>query len=129
LSLTVLYLFGAVSVVAVIASAMTSFALSAMVTALGARVLEVAPADTGDANAGTSTAFNVGITAGALIGAALVDGPGVRSTALVGASIGALGFAVVAGEPLLARSGPRRQTRVEGERQVAGGDRLDADGV
>jgi MFS transporter, DHA1 family, inner membrane transport protein len=105
-ALGVLYTFGTITALAVIVSALTSFALSAMVTALGARVLEVAPGDTDTANAGTSTAFNVGITAGALIGAALIDGPGVRSTVLVSALIGVLGFAVVAAEPLLARLEP-----------------------
>ncbi|MFI6076151.1 MFS transporter [Actinoplanes sp. NPDC051343] len=106
-ALGVLYAFGTITVLAVVVSAVTSFALSGMVTALGARVLEVAPGDTDTANAGTSTAFNVGITAGALIGAALIDGPGVRSTVLVGALIGVLGFAVVAAEPLLAGLQPR----------------------
>jgi DHA1 family inner membrane transport protein len=106
-ALGVLYAFGTITVLAVIVSALTSFALSGMVTALGGRVLEVAPGDTDTANAGTSTAFNVGITAGALIGAALIDGPGVRSTVLVGALIGVLGFAAVAAEPLLARIEPR----------------------
>jgi DHA1 family inner membrane transport protein len=131
-ALAVLFAFASDRVVAVIASAAASFALSGMATALGARVLEVAPGSTDAANAGTSTAFNVGITAGALIGAALVDGPGVRSTALVGASIGLLGFASVAAEPPVARSaarsGLRRQSREERDRQVTGGDRLDLDG-
>jgi predicted MFS family arabinose efflux permease len=107
-ALGVLYAFGATTAVGVTVSALISFALSGMVTALGARVLEVAPGDTDTANAGTSTAFNVGITAGALIGAALVDGPGVRSTMLAGALIGTLAFAVVAAEPFLARRTPSR---------------------
>lgn len=102
-ALAVLYAFGPLAAVAVTASALTSFALSGMVTALGARVLEVAPGDTDDANAGSSTAFNVGITAGALIGAGLVDGPGVRSTALAATAIAALGFAALASEPFLVR--------------------------
>jgi DHA1 family inner membrane transport protein len=102
-TLAVLYAFGTVTVLAVVVSALTSFALSGMVTALGARVLEVAPGSTDTANAGTSTAFNIGITAGALIGSALVDGSGVRSTVLAGALIGAAGFAVMAAEPALSR--------------------------
>jgi predicted MFS family arabinose efflux permease len=119
-ALGVLYAFGTITVLCVVVSAVTSFALSGMVTALGARVLEVAPGDTDTANAGTSTAFNVGITAGALIGAALVDGPGVRSTVLAGALIGVLGFGVVAAEPMLSSS---RQPRVKRA------DRLHPDGV
>jgi MFS transporter, DHA1 family, inner membrane transport protein len=106
-ALAVLYAFGTFTVFAVVVSALTSFAMAGLVTAVGARVLEVAPGDADTANAGTSTSFNVGITAGALIGAALIDGPGVRSTVLVGALVGALAFAVVAAEPLLARFQPR----------------------
>jgi DHA1 family inner membrane transport protein len=136
-ALGVLYTFGTVTVVAVVVSAVTSFALSGMVTALGARVLEVAPGDTDTANAGTSTAFNVGITAGALIGSALIDGPGVRSTVLVGALIGLVGFAVVAAEPVLAgplsglrRPGRRHRGDEAGiDRQAAGPHRLDPDGA
>lgn len=130
-ALTTLYLFGPVTVVAVLAGAVATLCIAAMTTALTARMLEVAPGNTDDANAGTSTGFNVGITAGALIGAALVDGPGVRSTALVGALIGTLGFAVVASEAALARpwSGLRRQPGEDGEREVAGPDRIDVDGA
>jgi predicted MFS family arabinose efflux permease len=127
----VLYAFGTITVLGVVVSAVTSFALSGMVTALGARVLEVAPGDTDTANAGTSTAFNVGITAGALIGAALIDGPGVRSTVLVGALIGAAGFAVVAAEPVLA--GPLSGLRIgfgrSGQPGVDRPDGLDAGGA
>jgi DHA1 family inner membrane transport protein len=127
----VLYAFGTITVLGVVVSAVTSFALSGMVTALGARVLEVAPGDTDTANAGTSTAFNVGITAGALIGAALIDGPGVRSTVLVGALIGAAGFAVVAAEPVLA--GPLSCLRIGfgrgGQPGVDRSDGLDAGGA
>jgi MFS family permease len=123
----VLYAFGTITALGVVVSAVTSFALSGMVTALGARVLEVAPGDTDTANAGTSTAFNVGITAGALVGAALIDGPGVRSTVLVGALIGAAGFAVVAAEPVLA--GPLSRFGRGGEAGVDRSDGLDAGGA
>jgi predicted MFS family arabinose efflux permease len=130
-ALTGLYLFGPVTAVAVLAGALATMCIAGMTTALGARILEVAPGNTDDANAGTSTAFNVGITAGALIGAALVDGPGVRSTALVGALIGVLAVAAVGSERILARpsSGSGAEPGVDGDREVAGGDRLDVDGV
>jgi DHA1 family inner membrane transport protein len=138
-ALATLYLFGPVTVVAVVAGALTTASIAAMTTALSARILELAPGDTDDANAGTSTAFNVGITAGALIGAGLVDGPGVRSTALAGALIAVLAFAAVgservfassgAGRELFASSGPGREPSPDREREVAGGDRLDPDGA
>jgi DHA1 family inner membrane transport protein len=126
-ALTTLYLFGPVTAVAVLAGAVATMCIAAMTTALTARMLEVAPGNTDDANAGTSTGFNVGITAGALIGAALVDGPGVRSTALVGALIGVLAFAVVGSERAL--SSMSRQAAPDREREVPGADRLDVDGA
>jgi DHA1 family inner membrane transport protein len=54
---------------------------------MGSRVLEVAPGRTDLAAAGVSTAVNVGISAGALIGGLLLSGYGVRSTALTGGLI------------------------------------------
>jgi MFS transporter, DHA1 family, inner membrane transport protein len=128
-SLATFYLFGPVRVIAVLAGALATSSIAAMTTALTARMLEVAPGNTDDANAGTSTGFNVGITAGALIGAALVDGPGVRSTALVGALIAVFALAAVVSEPVLARSRLRRQPRPDREREVPGGDRVDVDGA
>jgi DHA1 family inner membrane transport protein len=101
-ALTAQFVFGAQQAATVVATAVSSLALAATSAALGARVLQVAPGDTDLAGAGTSTAFNVGITSGALIGSLLVTGPGVRSSALAGAALSMVAFAVMASEPLLA---------------------------
>jgi DHA1 family inner membrane transport protein len=104
--LILLYSFGANGVTAVAASAIGGFMLAGMAAVMGARVLEVAPGATDLASAGTSTAFNVGITAGALIGSALLTGFGVRSTALVGGLITIAALVTLLAEPRLA-SRPR----------------------
>jgi MFS transporter, DHA1 family, inner membrane transport protein len=94
----------AVTVVMISASGLTLAALSA---ALGARVLEVAPGSSDIASAGTSTAFNIGITAGAFFGSVLLPSFGVRSTALVGGLLTAVALAAVLAEP---RFASRRHT-------------------
>lgn len=81
-----------------------ALSLSALSTVLAVRILEVAPGSTDLASAGVSTAFNVGITAGALIGGLLVAGPGLRSPVLVGALISVAALAATVAEPLLATS-------------------------
>jgi MFS transporter, DHA1 family, inner membrane transport protein len=80
--------------VTVVSSALSAAALTMFAAALGARVLEVAPGPTDLASAGTSTAFNVGITGGALAGSALLSTAGLRSVALVGAAFTALAIVV-----------------------------------
>ncbi|MFI7128750.1 MFS transporter [Nonomuraea sp. NPDC050153] len=79
-----LYLFGDVPIVAVVLVALAGLSFSAMCTALASRILQVAPGSVELASAGVSTAFNVGITAGAFVGSVLLPGFGVRSTTLVG---------------------------------------------
>jgi DHA1 family inner membrane transport protein len=101
------FVFGgsrAATVAAIAASGLTLAALSA---ALGARVLTVAPGGSDVAAAGTSTAFNLGITGGALLGSVLLPAAGVRSTALAGALLTLAAFVVVLAEPVL--SGRRRR--------------------
>jgi predicted MFS family arabinose efflux permease len=84
------YLGGTHPVVAVTAVALSAAALAAFAAALGTRVLQVAPGSTDLAAAGTSTAFNVGITAGALLGSGLLTTTGLRSVALAGFAVTAL---------------------------------------
>jgi MFS transporter, DHA1 family, inner membrane transport protein len=84
------YLGGTQPVVAVTAVALSAGALAAFAAALGTRVLEVAPGSTDLAAAGTSTAFNVGITVGALLGSGLLSSTGLRSVALAGFAVTAL---------------------------------------
>jgi MFS transporter, DHA1 family, inner membrane transport protein len=97
--------------ITVLSICVSGFALAALSAALGARILEVAPHSSDMAAAGTSTAFNVGITAGAFAGSLLLPEFGVRSTALAGALFSLIAFAVVLAEPRLAT---RRRTTVTG---------------
>ncbi|MEV6629707.1 MFS transporter [Actinoplanes sp. NPDC051470] len=83
----------------VIATAATGLVLSGLTVVLSARVLDLAPGDTDLASAGSSTAFNVGITAGALIGSGLLDGPGLRDSALIAALISVAAVISALAEP------------------------------
>ncbi|MBM2619048.1 MFS transporter [Actinoplanes sp. LDG1-06] len=93
------FAFGTDRITAVVTTAVAGFALSGMASVLGARVLEVAPASTDMASAGTSTAFNVGITGGALLGSALLTSSGPRAPALAGAALTAVAVLAVLSEP------------------------------
>jgi predicted MFS family arabinose efflux permease len=95
------YALGAAQVAAVITIALSGFTLAGLPAVLGSRVLRHAPGASDMASAGTSTAFNTGITAGALFGSVLLAGPGVRSTALAGALLSLLALAVVLAEPFV----------------------------
>jgi DHA1 family inner membrane transport protein len=95
LALCALYLAGGQPVAAVILVSVAGLSFSAMCTALTGRVLRVAPGSTDMANAGTSIAVNIGITAGALIGGLLLPAYGVRSTVLVGGLLSIAALAVV----------------------------------
>jgi predicted MFS family arabinose efflux permease len=107
-ALTLQFIVGPEPVLATVTVALGGLAIAAFSAVLGARVLIVAPGRSDLASAGMSTAFNVGITAGALVGSVLLDTLGVRSTALVGGALTAAGLAVIAAEPLL--SSVRRAT-------------------
>jgi predicted MFS family arabinose efflux permease len=102
------YLLGGSQAATVVTLAASGLTLAGLAATLGARVLEVAPGASDMAAAGTSTAFNVGITAGSLIGGVLLPGAGVRSTALAGALLTAAAFAVVLAEPALSALAARR---------------------
>lgn len=107
-ALAVQFAFGADQVVAVAGMALASLCLAGTAATLGARVLELAPGGTDLAGAATSTAFNVGITAGALTGSLLVSTTGLRSVALAGSVFSVIAFAVTLAEPLF--SSRRRAT-------------------
>ena len=79
-----LYGFGNAPVVTIGLVALTGLSFAALNAALASLVLHVAPGRADVAGSGAATATNVGITVGAFIGGALLPGPGVRSTALVG---------------------------------------------
>ncbi|GAB3053390.1 MFS transporter [Intrasporangium mesophilum] len=94
------FVFGESQVATVIAISLAGFTLAGLPAVLGSRVLRHAPGASDMASAGTSTAFNIGITAGALFGGMLLAGPGVRSTALAGALLSLVALALVLAEPL-----------------------------
>jgi MFS transporter, DHA1 family, inner membrane transport protein len=104
-----LYVWGGGGLAAVVLFSVAGLAFAALTAAMGGRVLEVAPGRSDLAAAGVSTAVNVGISAGALVGGLLLTGYGVRSTALVGGLITvlALALAVVEQHPAVRRSAPR----------------------
>lgn len=95
------YALGSVPVLAIATIAVGGLAIAAFSAVLGARTLAVAPGRSDVAAAGMSTAFNVGITGGALIGSVLLTAAGVRSTVLVGAILTLAALAVVLTEPLV----------------------------
>jgi predicted MFS family arabinose efflux permease len=100
------YLWSSHPAPVVIATAMAGLVLSGLMTALAARVLQVAPGSTDLASAGVSTAFNVGITAGALIGSYLLANASVRSSALLAALITIAALTSALTEPRLATRRP-----------------------
>jgi DHA1 family inner membrane transport protein len=111
LALAAQWLFSSSQAGTVISISTSGFTLAALSAALGARVLEVAPNRSDMAAAGTSTAFNVGITAGAFLGGILLPAAGVRSTALAGAALTVGALVVVLIEPSLSS---RRRMEADG---------------
>ena len=63
-----LWWLGGNQIVTIMSICVSGFALAALSAGLGARVLEIAPSGSDLAAAGTSTAFNIGITLGAFVG-------------------------------------------------------------
>jgi len=93
-------------VAAVVLVALTGYAFAAFTTSLSTRILQTAPVRLDLATSVSSTGVNVGITLGALIGSALLDGgSSVRSTALAG------GLLTLAALALAALDRPRPITR------------------
>ena len=91
--------FGESQVVAAALSTLAGLAFSAYASVVGARVLQVAPGNADVAAAGSSTAFNIGITAGALLGSVLLSVFDVRATALAGGLLSLVAVAVALAEP------------------------------
>lgn len=100
-----LHLAGGSPVPAAVLVALFGMCMGALPPTLGARILRHAPGRTDIASAVQSSAFNVGITGGALIGGLLLPAAGVRSVALAGGLLGVAALAVVLAEPLVARRG------------------------
>ena len=98
-----LYALGQVRAVTVALIALIGLSFSGLAVAVQSRTLQVAPGSTDIASAGTSSAFNVGIAAGAFVGGALIDTTTVRAVALVGGLLAAAAALVMLSEPLLVR--------------------------
>ncbi|NUR99667.1 MAG: MFS transporter [Kribbellaceae bacterium] len=99
-----LFAFGQLKPVTVVLIGLIGLAFSGLAVSAQSRTLQVAPGSTDLASAGTSSAFNVGIAAGAFVGGALIDHTTVRSVALVGGLLTAAAALVMLSEPLLTRS-------------------------
>ena len=78
--------------VAIVLIAITGFTFAAFTTPLSTRVMTFAPVRVDLALSGISTAVNVGITLGALIGSGLVGGPGIAFIAPVAAALTGAGL-------------------------------------
>ncbi|ONI67864.1 hypothetical protein BWI15_32855 [Kribbella sp. ALI-6-A] len=114
-----LALLGSVQPAAVVLLAMMGLAFSAFAAAVGHRTLLIAPGSTDLASAGTSSAFNVGIAAGSLLGGLLITHQGTASVALVGGALAAVALAGLLAEPrLVARR--TASCRCPAEPQVSG---------
>ena len=96
LALFALYAFGSHQGVVLALVALLGFGVAQAPSIFLARVLDVAPGNTDAASAWFSSAYNVGIAAGALIGGLLLPHTGVRSIYLAGAVLTALALAVLA---------------------------------
>jgi len=96
------YLWSGTQATTIAATATAGMVLCGLTTVLSARVLQVAPGATDFASAGMSTAFNVGITAGALIGSHLLAIASIRTSALLAALISCVALISALAEPRLA---------------------------
>ena len=93
-----LYAFGPVQPATVVLLAGAGLAYAAFATAVQNRMLQLAPRSTDIASAGVSTAFNVGIAAGSLLGGALLSGQGPRPLALAGGLLTLAALGVLLGD-------------------------------
>jgi DHA1 family inner membrane transport protein len=96
LALVALYAFGTHQRVVLMLIALWGFAVAQTPSIFQASVLDVAPGRTDVGLAWFSSAYNLGIAAGALTGGLLLPHTGVRSTYLIGAILTALALAVLA---------------------------------
>jgi DHA1 family L-arabinose/isopropyl-beta-D-thiogalactopyranoside export protein-like MFS transporter/DHA1 family inner membrane transport protein len=112
-----LALLGTVQPAAVVLLALMGLAFSAFAAAVAHRTLLIAPGSTDLASAGSSSAFNVGIAAGSLLGGLLITHQGTESVALVGGALAAVALAGLLAEPRLVM---RRTARCPAEPLVSG---------
>jgi DHA1 family inner membrane transport protein len=97
-----LYVLGTAGPAAAVLQAAESFGLACVAVSMQARVLVVAPRGSDIASAGSSSAYNLGVATGPVIGGLVLSGPGLRATALAGWLLASMALAVVLSEPLIA---------------------------
>jgi DHA1 family L-arabinose/isopropyl-beta-D-thiogalactopyranoside export protein-like MFS transporter/DHA1 family inner membrane transport protein len=112
-----LAMLGPVQPAAVVLLALMGLAFSAFAASVAHRTLLIAPGSTDLASAGSSSAFNVGIAAGSLLGGLLITHQGTASVALVGGALAAVALAGLLAEPQLVA---RRTARCPAEPLVSG---------
>lgn len=100
------FALGELKVATCLLIALIGLSFSGLAVAVQSRTLQIAPGSTDIASAGASSAFNVGIAAGAFVGGALIDHTTVRSVALAGGLLTAVAALVMLCEPWLARRRP-----------------------
>lgn len=94
-SLLGLYVLGPAGPAAALLQAAESFGLAGVAVSMQARILVVAPRGTDLASAVFSSAYNIGIATGPVIGALVLSGPGLRTTPLAGGLLASIALAVV----------------------------------
>jgi MFS transporter, DHA1 family, inner membrane transport protein len=99
-----LYVLGTAGPAAAVLQAAESFGVGGFGVSVQARVLVVAPRGIDIASAVFSSAYNVGIAAGPVIGGLVLSGPGLRATPLAGGLLAGIALAVVLGVPRQAGS-------------------------
>jgi DHA1 family L-arabinose/isopropyl-beta-D-thiogalactopyranoside export protein-like MFS transporter/DHA1 family inner membrane transport protein len=96
-------------------------AFAAFAAAVQSRMLQLAPGSTDIASAGVSTAFNVGIASGSLLGGVLLPGPGPRLLALIAGllTLAALGVLAVDARKRSAAARPDRAAAIGDSRRLS----------
>jgi predicted MFS family arabinose efflux permease len=96
-----LYVLGTVGPATAVLQAVESFGVAGFGVSIQARVFVVSPRGTDIASAVFSSAYNVGIAAGPVIGGFMLSGPGLRTTPLAGGLLASMALAVVLSESLI----------------------------
>jgi MFS transporter, DHA1 family, inner membrane transport protein len=102
-----LYVFGTAGPAAAVLQAIESFGVAGFGVSMQARAFVVAPRGTDIASAVFSSAYNVGIAAGPVIGGVVLSGPGLRTTPLAGGLLASTALAVILSESLIGTANRR----------------------
>ena len=96
-----LCVLGTAGPAAAILQAVESFGVACFGVSIQACVFVVSPRGTDIASAGLTSAYNVGIAAGPIIGGFVLSGPGLRTTPLAGGLLASIALAVVLSQSLI----------------------------